>query len=145
VLALAAVDTLAAIGFALIYAAGGSRLLTQGAFLVSLVVFFVSVTALWARIERSRSGLRDVVARIGRGSLALIVVIVGLPALVLAPLLGLQEALPAAAGFADVVRPTLVLLLIALAWAVVVNLAGATIVAGAALWTAVTRRSRAGP
>jgi hypothetical protein len=145
VLALAAIDTLAAIGFALIYAAGGSRLLTQGAFLVSLVVFFVSVTALWARIERSRAGLRDVITRGGRASFALIVVIVGLPALVLAPLLGLQEALPPTAGFADVVRPVLVLLLIALAWAVAVNVTGAIVVAGAALWAAVTRRPRPGP
>jgi hypothetical protein len=57
----------------------------------------------------------------------------------------LQGVLPPTAGFADVVRPALVLLLIALAWAVAVNVAGAIVVAGAALWTAVTRRSRAGP
>jgi hypothetical protein len=145
VLALAGIDALAALGFALIYAAGGARLLTQGAFLASLVVFFISATALWVRIERSRPGHRDVVARIGRGSFALVVVVVALPALVLAPLLGLQETLPPAAGFADVVRPAMVLLLISLVWAVAVNAAGASVVAGAALWTALTRRSRPGP
>ena len=35
---------------------GGSRWLTQGAFLASLAVFFISLTALWVYVERSRPG-----------------------------------------------------------------------------------------
>ena len=104
-LCLAGTNALAIVTFALIYAAGGSRWLTQGAFLASLAVFFISLTALWVYVERTRPGARDVLSRIGRGVLALVVVVVGLPAVVLAPLFALQEVLPPEAGFADVVRP----------------------------------------
>ena len=79
---------------------------------------------------------RDVITRIGRGSFALVVTVVGLPVLVLTPLLGLQGILPPAAGLADVVRPAMVLLLIALLWTVTVNLGGWAVLAGAGLWTA---------
>src|SRR5512132_973113 len=112
-LRLAGTNVLAIVTFALIYAAGGSRRLIQGAFLASLAVFFVSLTALWVYVERTRPGARDVLSRIGRGVLALLVVVIGLPAVVLAPLFALQEALPPEAGFADVVRPVMVLLLLA--------------------------------
>lgn len=144
-LVLVGTDALVALVFAGLYAVAGTRWTTQGAFLAGLVVFFVASTALWVRVERSRSGGRDVVTRIGRGSFALVAVVVALPALVLAPLLGLQETLPPAAGFADVVRPAMVLLLISLVWTVAVNAVGATLVAGAGLWTAFARRSRPGP
>ena len=130
--------------FAALYAGAGTRWMTQGAFLAGLVVFSVASIAFWVRVERTGAGGRDVITRIGRGSFALVVIVVGLPALVLAPLLGLQETLPRAAGFTDVVRPVMVLLLISLLWTVAVNLVGGAVLAGAGLWTALTRRSRAG-
>ncbi len=144
-LGLIGTDAVVAMVFGALYAGAGTRWMTQGAFLAGLVVFFVASIAFWMRVERSGAGGRDVITRIGRGSFALLVIVVGLPALVLAPLLGLQETLPRAAGFADVVRPAMVLLLISLLWAVVVNLTGAAVLAAAALWTALARRSRPGP
>ena len=126
-LRLAGTNALAIVTFALIYAAGGSRWLTQGAFLASLAVFFISLTALWVYVERTRPGARDVLSRIGRGVLALVVVVAGLPAVVLAPLFALQEALPPEAGFADVVRPVMVLLLLALVLVIAMNVAGTVV------------------
>lgn len=144
-LALAATDTLVAAVFALLYAAAGTRWLAQAAFLAGLFVFFIGLTALWVRVERSRPGDRDPITRIGRGALALVAVVTGLPVLVLTPLLGLQAALPPAAGFSDVVRPAMVLLLVSLVWVAAVNVAGASVVAGSALWAGLARRSRRGP
>ena len=137
-------DALVALVFASLYGGAGTRWMTQGAFLAGLAVFFVASIALWVRVERTGSGGRDVITRIGRGSFALVAIVVGLPALVLTPLLGLQGILPPAAGFADVDRPAMVLLLISLLWTVAVNLVGGAVLAGAGLWTALTRRSRAG-
>lgn len=145
VLALAGTNVLVALVFVLIYAAAGTRWMTQGAFLAGLVVFFAGSIALWVRVERPRSATRDPITRIGRVSIALIAVVVGLPAFVLAPLLGLQETLPPAAGFSDVVRPVMVLLLISLIWVCAVNVAGAGVLAATALWAVLTRRSRPGP
>lgn len=137
-------DAVVALVFAALYAGAGSRWMTQGAFLAGLVVFFVASIALWLRVEQTGSGGRDVITRIGRGSFALVVTVVGLPALVLAPLLGLEAGLPPVAGFADVVRPAMVLLLISLLWTVAVNLAGGIVLAGAGLWAALAGRSRSG-
>jgi hypothetical protein len=128
-LPLAGTNALAIVTFALIYAAGGSRWLTQGAFLASLAVFFVSLTALWVYVERTRPGARDVLSRIGRGVLALVGVVIALPALVLTPLFALQEVLPPDAGFADVVRPVMVLLLLALVLVIAMNVAGTVVLA----------------
>jgi len=135
-LRLAGTNALAIMTFALIYAAGGSRWLTQGGFLASLAVFFVSLTALWVYVERTRPGARDVLSRIGRGVLALVAVVIGLPALVLAPLFALQEILPPDAGFADVVRPVMVLLLLALVLVIAMNVAGTVVlvVSGLRSW-----------
>lgn len=135
-LRLAGTNALAIMTFALIYAAGGSRWLTQGGFLASLAVFFVSLTALWVYVERTRPGARDVLSRIGRGVLALVAVVIGLPALVLAPLFALQEILPSDAGFADVVRPVMVLLLLALVLVIAMNVAGTVVlvVSGLRSW-----------
>ncbi|HKC06892.1 MAG TPA: hypothetical protein VKJ67_08510 [Methylomirabilota bacterium] len=135
-LRLAGTNALAIVTFALIYAAGGSRWLTQGGFLASLAVFFVSLTALWVYVERTRPGARDVLSRIGRGVLALVAVVIGLPALVLAPLFALQEILPPDAGFADVVRPVMVLLLLALVLVIAMNVAGTVVlvVSGLRSW-----------
>lgn len=143
-LALAWTNALAAVTFALIYAAAGARRLTQGAFLASLVVSFVSLTALWLRVERSRPGSRDTLTRLGRGVLGLILVVMGLPALVLTPLFALQGAGPDEAGFADVVRPVMVLLLIALALVLAMNVVGAGVLAGSGLWARLARRDRPG-
>ena len=57
-LRLAGTNALATVAFALIYAAAGARWLTQGAFLASLAVFFILLTALWVHVERSRPGAR---------------------------------------------------------------------------------------
>lgn len=138
-LRLAGTNALAIVTFALIYAAGGSRWLTQGAFLASLAVFFISLTALWVYVERTRPGARDVLSRIGRGVLALVVVVVGLPAVVLAPLFALQEALPPEAGFADVVRPVMVLLLLALVLVIAMNVAGTVVLAVSGLRSRLSR------
>lgn len=138
-LRLAGTNALAIVTFALIYAAGGSRWLTQGAFLASLAVFFISLTALWVYVERTRPGARDVLSRIGRGVLALVVVVVGLPAVVLAPLFALQEALPPEAGFADVVRPVMVLLLLALVLVIAMNVAGTVVLTVSGLRSRLSR------
>lgn len=138
-LRLAGTNALATVTFALIYAAGGSRWLTQGAFLASLAVFFISLTALWVYVERSRPGARDVLSRIGRGVLALVFVVIGLPAVVLAPLFALQEALPPDAGFADVVRPVMVLLLLALVLVIAMNVAGTVVLAVSGLRARLSR------
>ena len=144
-LALAATNSLAAVLFGLIYAAAGTRWMTQGAFLVSLAVFFVATTALWVRVERSRPGDPDPISRIGRASVAVILVVLGLPALVLAPLFALQETLPPTAGFPDVIRPVMVLLLISVTFMGAVNVVGAGVLLGSALRAALVRRSPRGP
>lgn len=144
-LQLAGINLIGAVVFFSIYSAAGGRRLSQGAFLASLVVFFGALTALWLRVERSRAGGRDALSRIGRGAAALVVVVLALPVLVLAPLFALQEALPPEAGFHDVTRPAMVLLLISLALVVAVNMAGLSVLAGSALWASLARRSRRGP
>lgn len=144
-LRLAGTNALAIVTFALIYAAAGARWLTQGAFLASLAVFFVALAALWVYVERSRPGARDVLSRIGRGVLALVVVVIGLPALTLAPLFALQEALPPEAGFADVVRPVMVLLLLALVLVIAMNVAGAAFLAVSGLRSRLSRGRGATP
>lgn len=143
-LRLAAINLVGAVVFFSIYSAAGGRRLSQGAFVASLVVFFGALTALWLRIERSRVGGRDALSRIGRAAAALVIVVLGLPMLVLAPLFALQEALPSEAGFHDVTRPVMVLLLISLALVVAVNVAGVSVLTGSALWAHLTRRSRPG-
>jgi hypothetical protein len=144
-LRLAGTNALAIVTFALIYAAGGSRWLTQGAFLASLAVFFVSLTALWVYVERTRPGARDVLSRIGHGVLALVAVVIALPALVLTPLFALQEALPPDAGFADVVRPVMVLLLLALLLLIAMNVAGTVVLAVSGLRSRLSRGRGAAP
>ena len=138
-LRLAGTNALAMVAFAMVYAAAGSRWLTQGAFLASLAVFFMSLTALWVHVERSRPGARDLLSRIGRGVLALVVVVMGVPALLLAPLFALQETLPPAAGFADVVRPVMVLLLLALVLVITMNAAGVAVLAVSGLRSRLSR------
>jgi hypothetical protein len=145
VLLLAGINALATVAFALIYAAAGSRWLNQGAFLASLGVFSISLTALWVHVERSRPGPRDGLSRLGRGVLALLIVVIGLPALVLAPLFTLQETLPPEAGFADVVRPVMVLLLLALILLITMNVAGVAVLAASGLRARLSRGRGAAP
>jgi hypothetical protein len=145
VIRLAGINLIGVVAFFSIYAAAGGRRLSQGAFLASLVVFFGALTALWLRVEGSPTDGRDAVSRIGRAAAALSVVVLGLPVLVLTPLFALQETLPSDAGFHDVTRPVMVLLLISMALMVAVNLAGVFVRAGSALWAGITRRSRPGP
>ena len=145
-LRLAGIDLLGAVVFFSIYSAAGGRRLSQGAFLASLVVFFGALTALWLRVEGSRAGGgRDAVSRVGRAAAALAVVVLGLPMLVLTPLFALQGTLPAEAGFRDVTRPVMVLLLISLALVIAVNLAGAIVRAVSALRAYFKRRLRPRP
>jgi hypothetical protein len=142
VLALAGIDALAAVGFAVIYAAAGSRRLTQGAFAAGLIVFFVAMAAVWVRIERSRPGGRDALSRLGRGGLALLLVVVGLPTVVLTPLFAMQDAVPAEAGLGDLIRPAMVLLLIALLLTIALNVAGLAVAAVSALRSSLISRGR---
>lgn len=128
-LALAGTNALAAIAFAAVYIAAASGWLAQLAFLAGLVVFFVSLTALWVHVERSRPGGRDAVSRLGRGVLALVLVVIGLPALALGPLFAMERTLPAAAGLGDVIRPVMVLLLLALVLVSAMNVAGVAFLA----------------
>ena len=144
-LGLAGINFLGALVFFSIYSAAGGRRLSQGAFLASLVVFFCALLALWVRVEGGQALRRDAVSRIGRAAAALVVVVLGLPMLVLTPLFALQEMLPPEAGFHDVTRPVMVLLLISLALVIGVNAAGASVLAGAALWARLPRRTRPGP
>jgi hypothetical protein len=139
-LLLAGTNALGTVAFALIYAAAGSRWLTQGAFLASVAVFFVSLTALWVHVEGG--GGR---APPPRGVLALLIVVIGLPAVVLAPLFALQEALPPDAGFADVVRPVMVLLLLALTLLISMNVAGVAVLAVSGLRARLSRGRGAPP
>lgn len=132
-LALAGTNALAALVFAAVYVAAASGWLTQFAFLASLVVFFISLTALWVHVERSRSGARDAVSRLGRGVLALVLVVLGLPALALGPLFAMQQTIPADAGLDDVIRPVMVLLLLALVLVSAMNVAGVAFLAVSAL------------
>lgn len=144
-LRLAGINGLAALAFAAIYAAAGARWLTQWAFLASLAVFFALLTALWTHVERSRPSPRDVLSRVGRDALALVAVIVALPPLALAPLFALQETLPREAGVADVVRPIMVLLLLALGLVVAMNAAGVVVLVVSALRARLARRPGATP
>jgi hypothetical protein len=136
-LALAVVNGMAMAAFAAIYGAGALRALSRPAFLAALLVVFVGAVLLWVRVEGQRARGADVVSRIGRGAAGLVLAVLGLPVLVLMPLFALQPHLPADAGLDHVIARTMVLLLIALALLVLVNLVGALVIGG----TALARRS----
>ena len=110
--------------FGLIYAAAAKHLLTQGAFLTSLVVFFVGLTALWVRTERSRGPARDVLSRAGRIAAGLALAAIAVPGLVLMPLFFVNEHVPPEAGVADILGPVMFVLLASLALVALVNVAG---------------------
>lgn len=133
-LALTAMNAAGSIVFGLLYAAAAARLLTQGAFLASLVVFFVAVSACWLRIERSLGRTAGALSRLGRIASALMLTVIVLPVITLMPLLALKEALPPEAGLEDVIRPLMILLLISLGLTVLVNVAGLCLLMGTAAW-----------
>jgi len=138
VLRLTGINLIGALVFFSIYAAAGGRWLSHGAFLASLIVSFGALTALWLHVEGPRGG--DILGRIGRTAAALAVLVLGLPVVVLGPLFALQEMLPPEAGFHDVTRPAMVLLLISLGLVIAVNAAAGLVRVGSALWARLAPR-----
>lgn len=137
-LPLVAVNAGAALAFGAIYAAGAVRLLSQAAFLAALAVAFLGAVAVWAAVEGTQGRGRDAVARLGRVVAALLLVLLGAPALALTPLFAIQSQVPAEAGFDAVISRTMALLLVAVLLVGLVNLAGGLVVAVGAL----ARRAR---
>jgi hypothetical protein len=129
VLALAAVNAVGAAAFAAIYGAAALRGLSQGAFLAALVVVFVALTAVWLRVERTRPGDRDWLARIGRAAGGLVIGLVAAVALVLTPLFALRAGLPAEASDERLISGVMVILLIAMVLVVLANIAGSATLA----------------
>lgn len=138
-LVLGALNAMGLAVFSLIYAAAVKRLLTQGAFLASVVVFVIALTMLWVRAERSRGPGRDVLSRAGRIAAGLVLASIAVPGLVLMPLFFVNEHVPPEAGVAEILGPVMFVLLASLALVVVVNAAGIAFLAGSAL----ARRLRA--
>jgi hypothetical protein len=132
VLVLGAFNALGVAVFGLIYAAAGKRLLTQSAFLAALLVFFVALTALWVRTERSRGPHRDVLSRVGRIAVGLAIAAIAVPGVVLMPLFFLHEHLPPEAGLGELLGPVMFILLASLVLVVLVNAAGIAYLTGSA-------------
>lgn len=124
-LALAAVNAAGAVGFVAIYGAAALRALSQAAFVAALVVVFVALAAVWMRVERTRPGDRDWLARVGRGAAGLAIGLAGAVALALTPLFALRAGLPAETGDERLVSGVMVILLISMVLVVLANLAGA--------------------
>jgi hypothetical protein len=85
-----------------------------------------------------RSRALDPMARIGRGAIGLLAVVIGLPIVVLMPLFWLESQLPVEAVPALHLGPVMALLLVALVLVVAVNLLGVL----AAVALAIGRRWR---
>lgn len=140
VLALAAANFVGVVLFAAVYAAAGARWLSQMAFVACLLVLFVLVTALWVRTEARHRRL-DPVRRLGRAAVGLVAVVISFPMLTLLPLAKLETVLPPEAGLDRVTTPVMALLLVSLALVVLVNVAGAAVIAGRAVAGRAGRRS----
>jgi hypothetical protein len=136
---LAAVNVLGAIVFAGLYGAGARATVAPAVLIAGLFLGFAGVTALWVAAERRSRGL-DPFRRIGRGVMALLAVVIGLPMVVLMPLFWLESHLPLEAVPFLHLGPVMVLLLVAVALIVAVNGVGAIVT----VLLAVTRRWRAG-
>lgn len=132
-LRLAGINTVAVLLFAGAYGATATGLLFQGAFLATLVVLFVVVTALWMRIEGTGTGSRDPMSRLGRIAVGFLVVAIAVPGLTLMPLFALQAQLPREAGVGEVIPGVMVILLASLALGALVNVAGMSVAVGQAL------------
>lgn len=139
-LALAAANFVGVVLFAAVYAAGGARWLSQTAFVACLLVLFVFVTVLWVRTEGRHRRL-DPVRRLGRAAVGLVAIVISVPMLTLLPLAKLEAVLPPEAGLDRVTSPVMALLLVSLALVVLVNVAGAAVIAGRAVAGRAARRS----
>jgi hypothetical protein len=138
VLALAAVNVLGAVVFAGLYAIAGRMRVAPGALSAGLLLAFAGMTVLWVRVEQQSRTL-DTFRRVGRVTMALLAVVIGLPIAVLLPLFWLESQLPLEAVPALHLGPVMALLLVSLALVVGVNAVGAVV----AVALAVRRRWRA--
>lgn len=132
-LRLAGINTVAVLLFAGAYGATATGLLFQGAFLTTLVVLFVALTALWIRIEGSGTGSRDPMSRLGRIAVGFLATAIAVPGLTLMPLFSLQDQLPREAGVGEVIPGVMVILLASLTLGALVNVAGVSVTVGQAL------------
>lgn len=132
-LALAAANAVGVVLFGSLYAMAGARVLPQAAFLACLALLFVLVTALWVRTEARHRRL-DVVRRLGRIAVGLVLVVVVTPAVVLMPLFWLDERLPPEAGLHAVRGGVMAVVLITLILVILVNVTGSLVAAGRALY-----------
>src|SRR5262245_28268891 len=124
-LALAAINALAAAGFALAHAAGERGSLSRGALVVVLVGWFVAGAARWVRAETAAGCVTGLLARLGQMTGGLVLAVFVVPAAVLAPLFSLQEHLPSSSGISTVSTLAMVVLLKALVLMGLVNVTGA--------------------
>lgn len=132
-LALAGTNAAGVAAFGLVYTLAGTRLLSQGAFWAALVVVFVAGTALWVRVERLQGPRRDVLSRLGRIAVGLVVPVIAGPGVVLTPLYFFHEQLPPEAGLATVIGRVMFLLLTSLTLMVLANVAGMAFMTARAL------------
>jgi hypothetical protein len=120
---LAAANAVGVLLFGVLYAVAGAGRLSQVAFLSCLAILFPLVTTLWTREERRHRHL-DVLARIGRGAGALVVVLIGSPIVVLMPLFWLDTQLPEDAGLRRILGPTMAVVLVSLVLVALTNIVG---------------------
>lgn len=125
-LALAATNVVGAVLFATLYAVGGKRLMSQGAFLACLVFVFGLMTALWVWVEARHRPL-GFLARVGRIAAGVVIVALLVPTVVLMPLFWLDTNLPAEAGLNAMLAPMMTIVLIALMLVGVVNVVGSAV------------------
>ena len=139
-LALAAANVLGAVVFAGVYAASSTVGGPPATFLAGLMLAFAGVTAVWVRVEQ-QSRTADGLRRVGRVTMALLLVVIGLPIAVLMPLFWLESQLPLEAVPELHLGSVMALLLVSLVLVVAVNVAGGLVTVA----LGVRRRWRARP
>ena len=139
-LALAGINAVAILLFAGAYGLAAARVLSQGAFLAALVVVFGAFTALWVRTERRSTRSRDVLSRVGRIAVGLLIAAIAVPGLVLMPLFSLREQLPEEAGVDVLIPGAMVILLASVALGALTNVAGIAFMLGQGLFRRLRRR-----
>ena len=139
---LAAVNVLGAVVFAGLYAVGARAPIAPAVLIAGLLLVFAGVTALWVAVEQRSRGL-DPFRRIGRGVMALLAVVIGLPIVVLMPMFWLESQLPLEAVPLLNLGPVMALLLVALALVVAMNGVGAVVAVVLAATSAMARGPRA--
>ena len=127
-LALGAANTTGAVLFGVLYAVAGANRLSQAAFVVCLVTLVVLVTVMWVRMESRHRDLHAL-ARIGRATAGLLMVVIAIPIVVLMPLFWLDTQLPPEAGLTPLLGPIMALVLIALALVALTNVLGGASIA----------------